>query len=74
MLRVLARSTQSRIEYCDHGLVHIHVGPMTLRLESDQARELAIMLGRAMRTVDMIELETDQPALALVRPEKTEIC
>ena len=74
MLRVLAQSTCCRIEYCDHELVHIHVGPISLRLGAEQAREVAITLGRAMRTVDQIDMENRRRALALVRPEKTEIC
>jgi hypothetical protein len=74
MLRVLAQSENHRIDYCDHGLVHIHIGATSVRLEAEQARELAMMMGRAMRAVDMMDLEAAVSALAVVRPDKTEIC
>ena len=74
MLRVLAQSDDHRIDYCDHGLVHIHIGATSVRLDSEQARELAMMMGRAMRAVDLIELEAAASALAIVRPDETEVC
>ena len=74
MLQVLAQSPLGRIEYCNHGIVHFHVGPMTLRLESEHARELAMMMGRAMRSVDMIEMALERPELSLVPSEEPEIC
>lgn len=47
-MNVLAGSPGVRVELADDGLLHVHAGPVTLRLERAACEELTTTLARAM--------------------------
>jgi len=57
-LRSLVRTHVFHIEHCAHcNVLHLSVGPVTLRLELGAARQLRTALGEALE-----RLETSSPA------------
>jgi hypothetical protein len=59
-LRSLLRTHAFHIELCTHcGVLHVSVGPVTLRLELGAARQLRAALGDAL---DRLEAPTAAPA------------
>ncbi|MEM7153902.1 MAG: hypothetical protein AAF799_13720 [Myxococcota bacterium] len=62
-LRTLVRTDHCKIDHCQCGAVHISVGNTTVRVQTNNARELRDALVRAMAEIDAPNTTT-----ATVRP------
>jgi hypothetical protein len=69
----LAASENVRIEAGSDGVLHVHVGPLTLHLDRDRCEELTTTLARAMVGLARAERRSRRPPLRLVRAENEEI-
>lgn len=61
---LLASSPGARVELVGDGVVHVHVGPLSLRLERVACEELTTTLARAM--VHLARTHPRAPALELL--------
>jgi hypothetical protein len=61
---LLASSANARVELADDGVLHLHVGPLSLRLERTACEELTTTLARAM--VHLARARPRSPALELL--------
>ena len=64
----IARASNTRIDRCSCGAVHITVGGTTVRIKDAAARELRDVLTLAMRTIDQQarSIGASPPAIHLV--------
>ncbi len=69
----LAFSENVRVEAGSDGVLHVHVGPLTLHLDRDRCEELTTTLARAMVGLARAERRPRRPRLRLVRVESEEI-
>lgn len=65
----LATSENVRVEAGSDGVLHLHVGPITLHLHRDRCEELTTTLARAMIGLARAERAAKAPRLRLVRTE-----
>lgn len=61
----LAQGENCRIDYCTCGLVHLHFGPFSLRLERDALPALGATVDAAVARIEKIR-EMTKPGLRLV--------
>ena len=47
----IAESRVARIERCNHGTIHVHLGALSLRLSPEQLEELAEALSSASQAL-----------------------
>jgi hypothetical protein len=64
----LASSENVRVDAGPDGVLHLHVGPLTLHLHRDRCEELTTTLARAMVGLARAERAAKAPKLRLVRP------
>jgi hypothetical protein len=69
----LAVSENVRVEAGSDGVLHVHVGPLTIHLDRDRCEELTTTLARAMVGLARAERRSRSPRLRLVRAENEEI-
>lgn len=62
--QLLAAAPGYRIELAEDGVVHVHAGPVSLRLERASCETLTTTLARAM--VQLARAQPRRPALALL--------
>ena len=62
---VLAQSETCRIDYCTCGLVHLHFGPFSMRLERDALPALGATVDSAVAHLEKLR-EMARPKLRLV--------
>lgn len=69
VVTTIARASNTRIDRCSCGAIHITVGGTTIRIREAAARELEGLLGAAMRTIDQQQgagVGAPAPAIHLV--------
>lgn len=44
----MAQNEVATIDYCDHGYMHVHIGPLSLRLSPEATSGLLEALGQAL--------------------------
>lgn len=65
VVTTIARASNTRIDRCSCGAIHITVGGTTIRIKDGAARELRDLLAVAMRTVDQQQHHIGAPAPAI---------
>jgi hypothetical protein len=60
--RTVARGEVARIDICDDcGVLMLHIGPVSLRIERDALRSLDATLAQAVRSLDGSRQSADDP-------------